>query len=259
MSFPTRVSVTYTKFSLSVTSFAVPYPSGLSAGERIVIAADFRAPGTIGKPAAISFIKSIGGGLAVGGSYYYELICDGTESGNMTFTSSTGTSAIFQVSRWTGTHATEPAAVSTVGSSGDSAALNPPAATAGWGAADNTFIAFGASSAGTMSFTAAPTNYGSLSSDFASTGGSICNMAMATRNYNSATDDPGTFTTSTNRFWSCMTVILRPAGGGGTTGQIKALVAGVFVSKPVKVYNGSSFVTKPLKYWDGTNWVTTGY
>lgn len=259
MAFPTRSTPVYTKFTLSVPSFAVPYPSGLVAGDRIIIAADFRSPGTINNPSGLTTQKSIAGGASVGGSYYWERICDGTETGNMNFTSTVGTSALFMVQKITGSHATEAAQFATAGSNGDSTAINPPAVSPAWGAEDNLYITFGASSAGTMNFTAAPTNYTGLSSDSASSGGALCNLATAYRQYNASSDDPGNFTTSTNRFWSAMTLVIRPAAAPSNTGDIKVYNGSSFVAKPVKVWNGSAWVKKPLKRWNGSAWVTTGY
>jgi hypothetical protein len=45
----------------------------------------------------------------------------------------------------------------------------------------------------------------------------------------------------------------------GDTGQIKVYLAGVFTSKPVKVWNGANWAVKPLKFWNGTSWITTPY
>jgi hypothetical protein len=46
---------------------------------------------------------------------------------------------------------------------------------------------------------------------------------------------------------------LEPAPSGGTS--LKAYVAGAFVSKPVKFWNGTSWLVKPVKRWNGSTWV----
>src|SRR5690606_23166312 len=97
---------------------------------------------------------------------------------------------------------------------GDAATVNPPSKTASWGAEENLFLTLIGSSANTMTFSGAPTNYTSLASTTASSGGGASNAGSAVRQYTSATDDPATFTTSTNRWWAAITVVVRPTASG---------------------------------------------
>lgn len=59
------------------------------------------------------------------------------------------------------------------------------------------------------------------------------------------------------------TVLRNPGGGfnavlslpsGGSTGKIKVFLSGLWVEKPVKVWNGTAWVEKPLKVWNGSVW-----
>lgn len=259
MAFPVAGTPVTTQFAFSVTSFSVNLPSGIAAGDRLIIAADFRSSGTISQPGGYSVLRAVNGGGGVGRSVYWERICDGTEGSTATFGSTTGTSAVFQVIKITGAHASTPSEFSNPGAAGDVSAVNPQGVTASWGSDDNLFIAFGASSAATMNFTAAPTNYGSLVESNASSGGGRCTVASAQRNLAAASDDPGAFTTSSNRWWSAGTLVIRPAAAPAGGGQIKVYLSGSFVAKPVKVYLSGSFVAKPLKFYDGADWVETSY
>lgn len=259
MSYPVIASSVDTDFNLSATSFSVNLPGSLAVGDRVVIAADFRSTSTITPPSGYTLLRQVAGGGSVGGSFYWERICNGTEGSTATFNSVTATSAAFKVLKITGAHASTQSEISNPGASGDVSAVNPQGVTASWGADDNLFIAFGASSAATMNFTAAPTNYSGLSQNVASSGGATCNIAYASRNFNSASDDPSAFTTSSNRWWSALTLVVRPVTVPVSSGKIKLFNGTSFVVKPVKVWNGSLWVTKSLKFYNGTSWESTSY
>jgi hypothetical protein len=60
-----------------------------------------------------------------------------------------------------------------------------------------------------------------------------------------------------NRAFLVKNYFLDPVGG--ITGQIKVDIAGTYVAKPVKWWDGAAWVTKPLKRFNGTLWVPTNY
>ena len=68
------------------------------------------------------------------------------------------------------------------------------------------------------------------SSNGASSGGSTANIATATRQLTASSEDPGTFTPSSNRFWAAATIAVYPAaggGGGGGSDPLELMLLGV--------------------------------
>jgi len=258
MAFPTASAATATTFASSVTSMAVSLPASIASGDLLIAHVGVRNAGTWTLPSGWVALTEQAGGGAVGEMGVWYKIATGSEGASATWTTNTATTAAWQVRKITGWHGTTPPELTAT--SGDAVAVNPPSRTASWGAADTLWLAVVGSSANTMSFTAAPTNYTSLTTTTASTGGGASNAGSAVRQLNAASEDPGTFTTSTNRWWAAATIAVRPsAGAPATTGQIKVYNGSSFTAKPVKVWSGTSWVTKPLKRWNGTSWVATNY
>lgn len=258
MAFPSSTSPATTIFSISVTSMAVNLPATISAGDLLIAHVGVRNPGSWTLPSGWVTLQELGGGGGVGETGVWYKIADGTEGATATWVTSVGTSAAWQVRKITSWHGTTPPEFTS--SNGDfTTPPNPPSLTPSWGADDTLWLALVGSSANTMNFTGAPTNYSDLASTTASAGGGAANAGSAIRQHNTATEDPGTFTTSQDRWWAAFTVAVRPAGAGGSTGQVKVWGGSSFVPKPVKVWNGSSFDTKPTKVWSGSSWETTTY
>lgn len=257
MAFPTASAATVTTFATSVTTMAVNMPASISSGDLLIAHVGVRNAGTWTVPSNWNLLEEKAGGGTVGETGVWYKIATGSEGATQTWTAGTATTAAWQVRKITSWHGTTPP--EHVAVNGDAVAVNPPSLTPSWGAADTLWLALVGSSANTMNFTAAPTNYTSLTSTTASSGGGASNAGSAIRQLNATSEDPGTFTVSQNRWWAAFTVAVRPAAGGGTTGQIKVYNGSSFVAKPVKVWNGSSWVTKPLKVWNGSAWVATNY
>lgn len=220
MAFPSAGTPVATNFDTSVTSMPVTLPATINSGDLLVALVEVRNSGTWTKPTGwsdISTLSQLGGG-SVGRLNGFYKISDGTEAGTTpTWTASTGTTAIWQSIRVTSWHGTTPPEATTA--SGDATNANPPSLTPSWGADDDLWIAVAGNAAtgDTTGFTAAPTNYGSLQSNGASSGGSTANIATGTRQLNATSEDPGTFTPSSNRFWTAATIAVRPAASGGAT------------------------------------------
>lgn len=200
-------------------------PATVDSGDLLLAFVHVRNAGTWTKPSGWSEIPKIGGGnlsQAGGGSVgkfdgFYK-IADGSEDGTTpTWTASTGTTAVWHSFRVTTWHGTTPPEGTTT--SGDATNANPPSASPSWGSDDNLFFAIAGNSATgeTTGFTAAPTNYINLQSNGTSSGGSTVNLASSNRQLAASSDDPGTFTPNSNRFWAAATVVVRPAAGGGAT------------------------------------------
>jgi hypothetical protein len=147
----------------------------------------------------------------------FEKVAAGTESGTTpTWVASTATTAVWQVIRVTGAHASTASEVTTA--SGDATAANPPSITPSGGANDYLVIAVaGHAAVSAAAFTAGPSGYSGFLNSGASSGGSAVSIATATKQLSSATtEDPGTFTAGgSNRFWAAATIAVYPSGGGG--------------------------------------------
>lgn len=219
MAFPTAGTPVATAFSTSVTSMPVTMPATVNSGDLLISLVEVRNAGTWTKPTGWNDIATISqaGGGSVGKLNGFYKISDGTEAGTTpTWTASVSTTGEWQTIRVTSWHGTTPPEATTA--SGDGTNANPPSLTPSWGSADTLWIAVAGNSAtgDTTGFTAAPTNYGSLQSYGTSSGGSTCNIATATRQLAASSDDPGTFTPSSNRFWTSATIGVKPAAAAST-------------------------------------------
>lgn len=218
MAFPSAGTPVDTDFATSVTSMAVNMPATVDAGDLLIAIVSVRNALTWNTiPTGWNKISESAGGGSVGELSIFYKIADGSEDGGTaTWVASVGSSAAWMVIRVTGWHGTTPPEVGTA-ASGDASNANPPSVAPSWGSDDNLFIAVAGNAATgeTTGFTAAPTNYGSLRNNGASSGGATCNVASATRQLAAASDDPGTFTPNSNRFWAAQTIAIRPAAAAG--------------------------------------------
>lgn len=212
-----------TDFATSVTSMAVNMPTAVMAGELLIALVSVRNAGTWNTiPTGWTELDAQLGGGSVGELTVFYKIADGTENGTTpTWIASTGTSAAWLVLRITDWHGTTPPELAKT--SGDATNANPPTVTASWGSDDNLFIAVASNAATTGGFTAAPTNYTNLQSNGASSGGAEVSVAFAIRKLAAASDDPGTFTPNSNRFWAAMTIVVRPEGAAAPSSDIKKM------------------------------------
>src|SRR5690349_13211691 len=153
MAFPSPGTPVQTSFSTSVTSMPVNMLASVSAGTLLKASVHVRNAGTWTKPSGWSEIPKIGGGNvsqngggSVGKYDAFYKIADGSEGGTTpTWTASTGTTAVWQVTPVTSWHGTTPPEGTTA--SGDATNANPPSATPSWGADDTLWLAEAGNSA----------------------------------------------------------------------------------------------------------------
>jgi len=221
MAAPAAGTPTATQFASSVTSMAVSMPASIASGDRLIATVSVRNAGTWPTiPSGWTQLAlQAGGGGSVGATTVFEKIAAGTESGTTpTWVASTGTTAVWQVIRITGAHASTASEATTA--SGDATAADPPSITPSGGANDYLIIAVaGHAAVSAAAFTAGPSGYSGFLNSGASSGGSAVSIATATKQLSAATtENPGAFTAGgSNRFWAAVTVAVYPAAGGGGT------------------------------------------
>ncbi len=190
MTFPV-VAATNTSSDTSGTNHTVNLPTGITAGDRLVVF--FGAAGVDG-----TFPT---GWTKLGGTYLDVAwrVADGTEGATITVTtpSSTGTGHVSY--RVTGAGAVESANVN-----GSGTAPNPPSLTPSGGAKDYLWLVAGALN---NTLTGAPTNY----TNYLESTYPTWELGTARRSLNAASEDPGAFAGLTG-IWSAFTLAIEPGG-----------------------------------------------
>lgn len=210
----------------------ITIPSGVVAGEMLIAAI------TTSNGSAVTFTPPAGWSAVTGaavsstdsnGDAFWK-IADGTEGGTTVTTTASGSSTnscacCYRISGADG--ATAPEAIST---SGAGTSPNPPSLSPSWGAADTLWIAeFGKRAAAT--FGSYPANYtlGQVTGNI-----SGCRTAMAARELNTASEDPGAFSIGSAVGWQAMTIAVKPgassiaagtASGAGTASAVATATA----------------------------------
>ncbi len=246
MSFPIVQGVTTSTQAANSTTTVINLPPGVAAGELVLafLGTDSGAGANTWPSPWVELKDDAGTGFEAGIAY---LIASGGET-SVTVTHSTerGNAIAMRISGW---HGTTPPEVTTA-ATGSSTTPNPGSLTPSWGADDTLWIAamFADDSAVPFPVTAWPTNYTDNQTQ-GSTAASACDVAIATRNLNAASEDPGTFTMTGTETWSAYTVAVRPAAAGGNvtaTPDVKAVSVTKFaptVSTPVTATPGVKSVS----------------
>lgn len=179
----------------SATSATVQLPSGIVAGDRLLIVAVFNGAVTGLTIAGFSLVTG------TGPSYVVERVADGSEGSSIAASWTTARSSAWYALRIINAHRTQPAEGAT--GSGTSANPDPPALTASWGPLQNLWIVTGGS---LDAFSGYPTGY----TNNQYTAGSTTAIASATASLGVATQNPGAFTIDSSQAWRANTVVIRP-------------------------------------------------
>lgn len=217
MSFPSVVAVNGGNATVDATSVTINLPDGSDVSGRLILLF-FTSDGSgesFTWPTGFTEILAEGGtGFTNGVAYRFT---DGTEGYSSTGATTTLTITSVEQSAHTtyllsGVNTSSPpeAATATTGTSTapDSGSLNP----VGWGTEDTLWFAFASAnglSSTTPRFSAYPTNYTNGRSDI-SAGGNGVVQAVARRELNAASEDPGAFTIDTSAAWRASTIGVRP-------------------------------------------------
>lgn len=202
-----------TQFGSSVTSMPVAIPSG-AAGDLIWALSSVRNTGGWTAPSGwTEFGSQDSGGVGELTAFWRE--ADGSEGATATWTATVGTTAVWIVGRtaaaeWDGASAPEINTTSSGGTPGTNP--NPPSLTPSWGEAATKWLAVGGGAAETVTLSAYPSGYAAgLWSNLAS-GGAAAYLGVASRTAETATEDPGSYTTASSRWWYAATIAIRPPG-----------------------------------------------
>lgn len=188
----------------SGTNHVITYPSGVANGSLVIgiFTVTNTDMDTVTWPVTFTALEGDNNQYTIYTTIGYRR-CDGSEGANFTITTNaagTGSYVFYRISGHHGTSNPESANVVTL----EDAAPNPASITASWGSAKNLFIAF----AGTYTdatFSGYPASYDKTPT------GSGGYTAVAGREVEAATEDPGTFTLSTDAVWGAYTVVIRPS------------------------------------------------
>lgn len=199
MAFPVEAAATGAGETVSTSSHTLNLPSGIAAGNLLVAVFHVNVDVAASFPADWSFIvnKTDTGAQRV---FIYAKIADGTEGSSITVT--TGATACrgeYRTMRFTGAYGSVSATLIPAGLAGSYTNTNnpdPPSLDpSSWGAEDTLWYAIEAGNDNTKTVVSYPTNY-SNGVQHTSSGGTGGQLALASRQLNASSEDPGTFTLS---------------------------------------------------------------
>ncbi len=202
-----------TAVSTAATSHPLNMPSSIVAGELLIACCGFGVTATVSNWNGFTAIP--GGGVNIGGGTSsvwcgYKIAAGGD---TLTVTSSTSAKSASVVFRVSGHHtSTAPEGLTADTSSAgdpDPPSLDPAA----WGAEDTLWIAVGIVEGPSLWTADAPTNYTNIGDTNSTGGGAATNVAIAVayRQLNASSENPGAFNAATNDEWAGVTIAIRPA------------------------------------------------
>lgn len=199
-----QIPTTNSNATASVTAHALALPAGYLPGELLLafFSSSLASTQTWQTGWQPLYDTVTGGTLAGTAAYRF---ADGSEGSSVTVTSSVASDGAAITWRVTGAHPTTPPEVGAL-ATGNSTTPSPLGVTASWNQEDNVFVSIAHHDFGAV--TQAPTSYGNLQSK---DGGATPVIALATRNYTFASDDPDNFVFATADAWIALTLVIRPA------------------------------------------------
>jgi len=213
MTTPVVESAVTKPFASATTSHLMDYPATVNVGELLLIIFVRDDNGTITTPDGYTLLdqEAI---AAAGEIAIFVKDADGDEDGGtedvVTGAAVTAAGQIFRISNWGGNIATDidialPVTETTT-------TPNPPAVTAGWGAATNLFIAIVGAANDNETASSGPAGWADLltiaAGGGANAGPSAHTARLASGN---ATENPGTFTLSGSETCESFTLVIKPS------------------------------------------------
>jgi len=212
--FPTVESITASTFTDNTTGHAVAMPATVNVGDLLIILFIGEGGGVCNNtPSGWTLLWQEDGSGATFCAYAIDAIGD-EDSTTVDVTTSLVTNAAVQtyrISGWVGTLSGLESAFDTGAT--DSTTPDPDSLTASWGVDDNLWIAWMGAINDAETCSAYPTNFDDNQTQTVADSGvnDSAEGCSATRNLNTATQDPGTFTISDSESWMAATLVVQPA------------------------------------------------
>lgn len=224
--------------SAGSTSHPVTLPSGVTAGDLLVVWFGFRSNPTATGSAGWTKLGQASLSTTISFAVFYKVA---TGSDALTITTTTSQRSTHESYRITGASGT---VAFSAASSAVAANPNPPSLTPAGGAKDYLWFASATATAGTTSASAAPTNYTNLTNQVSGSG-TGCAVYIAERNLNATSEDPGAFTAASTSYVA-YTLAVEPAGSGGTAYTLTADAGSYILSgQTVNLTSARSIVAAP--------------
>lgn len=222
--FPTVTDSNNSKSTAESTNHSVSMPPTCAAGKLLLVVFTTDGTESIGWPGSWVELPSQTSGINPSGAVGY-LVSTGAEAGG-TITVTTGTiessSHISLCIDGAIDPATQTPELSTWSAPGATVTPDPPSLTPTGGAKDYLWIAVSAQDNGAKSVSAYPTNYASNQVIAPAGDNTTTRVALATRELNAASEDPGTFTWSgvADNSTLALTIAVHPATAAAIFPQV---------------------------------------
>lgn len=194
MAFPVEASATGAGENAGTTTHVCNLPSSIASGNLLVLVFHVVGNTTITTPTGWTSVLNTADTTTQRTAIFYR-IADGTEGSTVSVTTSASLRCEYRSLRFTGAHASTAPEASAAAYASSNAPDPPSLDPAGWGTEDTLWYAIEAGNDATKTVNTYPTNYtGGV--QHVSTGGTPGQLALASRNLNAASADPGAFALS---------------------------------------------------------------
>lgn len=246
MAFPVVEATATTVNETRATSHPVNLPSGITAGDLLLMAFYSRGSVTITWPsgwtevdqyAYTAGVKNVTGGIAY-------RIADGSEGSTVTVTinSSRRIAAVI----WRISGADTAVAPEFSRQAGDSTNPDSPALTPSWGAVDTLWLSIEGHTNGASSVTSYPANYSGGVQALSSGSAGRADAAGAYRQLNASSEDPGQFTIANTASWVAYTVSISPRNSADLAASLPRISAQASASVAVQLDLSSTLPSPSL-------------
>lgn len=216
----------------TAADFALTLPAGVTVGDLLVVNAAYDGDGTqiVAVGSGWTRAANITSSTALTAAVFWK-IADGNDALTLDLQgNSAGETGVAVCYRITGHAATGPVECAQteayIVDGTVTATPNPPSLSPSWGAADTLWIAAASWDNASRTLSSYPSGY-TANQALANGGVASANVAaaMATRELNAATEDPGVFTISAGDQWAAFTIAIKPASSGGGSGVSTTVAA----------------------------------
>ncbi len=218
MAVPSVSSITETSFASNTTAHAVDMPATVDAGDLLLVFLAFDINPRVADPSGWTFINWTGNGTHQRG-IIYAIDAVGDEDGTtvdfVTTVACSGSVQVYRITGWGG-QLREHVWVSQEKWAAPTTTPDPPIVGIPWGSTEDTLAIASLMQDGDTAATVAPTGYGSLTTTASGGDGGV--LATAIKTVNADSEDPGTFT-ATSEQYAAFTVVIAPTPYAAESGD----------------------------------------